>query len=255
LRIDVTPCNQPIDAGSVALSSRNGPHRVDGECPTSAVAASTGKTVGVRSMIVRYGDVIGSLRAAYDGGAARRDRMEKTPWKLAERSAFLQRLREQRCTRLLEIGAGTGQDSVFFQDHGLEVVATDLSSTMVAYCREKGIDARVIDFLHLNFPPASFDAVYALNCLLHVPNADLPVVLQAIREVLRPGGLIFLGVYGGQGDEGIAKDDIHDPPRFFSWRTDEQIQQFARQSFDIVDFHVVERDEIRFQSLTMSRPV
>jgi SAM-dependent methyltransferase len=203
---------------------------------------------------VRYGDAIDSLRTAYDRGAARRDGMEKAPWKLAERSAFLQRLREQRCTRLLEIGAGTGQDSAFFQDHGLQVVATDLSAAMVAYCRKKGIDARVMDFLHLDFPAGSFDAVYALNCLLHVPNADLPVVLQAIREILRPGGLFFLGAYGGQGDEGVDEDDSHDPPRFFSWRTDEQIQQFARQAFDVVDFHVVGRDEIHFQSLTLSRP-
>lgn len=131
--------------------------------------------------------------------------MHKNPWKLAERDAFLQRLRDQRCTRLLELGAGTGQDSLYFQNQGLKVLATDLSPTMVAYCRDKGIDARVMDFLHLDFPPASFDAVYALNCLLHVPNPDLPAVLRAIREVLRPGGLFFLGVYGGQAKEGIAK--------------------------------------------------
>jgi SAM-dependent methyltransferase len=79
----------------------------------------------------------------------------------------------------------------------------------------------------------SFDAVYALNCLLHVPNADLPTVLRAIRTVLRPGGLFFLGVYGGEPAEGIAEDDQYDPPRFFSWRSGAQIQGFARQSFDI----------------------
>jgi SAM-dependent methyltransferase len=220
---------------------------------TFAVSADTGETLAPEPTAVRYVDLVDSLRAAYDGGAARRDRMEKTPWKLDERARFMARLRERHCTRLLEIGAGTGQDSLFFQDHGLDVVATDLSPAMVSRCREKGLDARVMDFLHLDFSSESFDAVYALNCLLHVPNADLPVVLQAIRAMLRPGGLFFLGVYGGQGDEGIAEDDVHDPPRFFSLRTDEQIQQLARQSFDIVDFHTIEHDEIHFQSLTLSR--
>jgi SAM-dependent methyltransferase len=33
--------------------------------------------------------------------------------------------------RLLELGAGTGQDSLFFQENGLAVVATDLSPRMV----------------------------------------------------------------------------------------------------------------------------
>jgi SAM-dependent methyltransferase len=111
----------------------------------------------------------------------------------------------------------------------------------------------VMDFLHLGFPPDSFDAVYALNCLLHVPNADLPAVLEAIRTVLRPGGMFFLGVYGGPGTEGVAEDDVHDPPRFFSWRTDEQIEEFALRSFEIVDFHVIDVGELRFQSLTLRR--
>ncbi len=202
----------------------------------------------------RYPDVVDGLRRAYDRGAVDRDGMAKTGWKLAERALFLGRLRDRRCTRLLEIGAGTGQDSRFFQDNGLEVVATDLSPTMVSYCRQKGIDARVMDFLHLDFPPESFDAVYALNCLLHVPNADLPSVLDVIHAVLLPGGLFFLGVYGGeQAGEGTLADDRHDPPRFFSWRTDEQIQRYAARCFDLVDFHVVEEDGIHFQSLTLLR--
>ncbi len=201
----------------------------------------------------RYGEVLGPLRAAYDGGVERRDQMVKWPWKLAERDAFLGRLRAHGCARLLELGAGTGQDSVFFQEHGMAVVATDLSPAMVARCRAKGIDARVMDFLHLDFPPESFDAAYAMNCLLHVPNADLPAALAAIRAVLRPGGLFFLGVYGGDGTEGPLDDDQHDPPRFFSWRTDEQLQRYARACFDIVDFHTVELTTYRFQSLTLRR--
>lgn len=201
----------------------------------------------------RYEDVVDSLRAAYDGGVEQRERKEKAPWKLAERAAFLARVRDAGGVRLLELGPGTGQDSLFFLEHGLAVVAADLSPAMVERCRAKGIDAHVMDFLHLDFPPESFDAVYALNCLLHVPNADLPAVLAGIRSVLRPGGLFFLGVYGGRGDEGVMADDSLDPPRFFSWRTDEQIQRYASRSFDLVDFHVVPLDDLHFQSLTLRR--
>ena len=67
---------------------------------------------------------------------------------------------------------------------------------MVERCRAKGIEAHVMDFLHLDFPAGSFDAVFAMNCLLHVPNQDLPAVLAAVRSI-RPGGLFFVGVYGG----------------------------------------------------------
>ena len=204
-----------------------------------------------------YQQVRDNLRRAYDGAADRRDRKVKEPWKLAERAAFLRRLQQANCTRMLEIGAGTGQDSVFFASHGLDVVATDLSAEMVALCLDKGLDALVMDFSQLDFPAESFDAVHAMNCLLHVPNAELPAVLASIARVLRPGGLFFLGVYGGDGaTEGPADSDDHVPARFFSWRTDDQIVQFASESFDIVDFHIAQADtKYRFQSLTLCRPI
>ncbi|MBB5775723.1 class I SAM-dependent methyltransferase [Nonomuraea jabiensis] len=206
-------------------------------------------------MSARYDDVIGPLRTAYDDGAQRRDAMGKTQWKLAEREAFLSRLQGDRCGRLLEIGAGTGQDSVYFQENGLEVVAVDLSPAMVALCREKGVEAHVMDFLGLDFAPGSFDAVYAMNCLLHVPNSDLPAVMEAIHTLMRPGGLFFLGVYGGGSltGEGPFEEDDHRPPRFFSFRSDEQLQEYARKAFEVVDFHTVGSDELRFQSLTLRR--
>jgi SAM-dependent methyltransferase len=206
-------------------------------------------------MTVRYDEVIGPLRAAYDGGAAWRDGVSKEPWKLAERQAFRERLAPG--ARLLEIGAGTGQDSAYFQAEGFAVVAADLSQAMVERCRAKGIEAHVMDFLQLDLPAGSFDAVYAMNCLLHVPNHDLPAVLAAVRAMLRPGGLFFVGVYGADvSTEGPIDDDAHVPPRFFSWRTDEDLLAFAADArFDLVDFHQVDTDRgYRFQSLTLRRP-
>jgi len=146
---------------------------------------------------------------------------------------------------------------VFFSSHGLDVVATDMSAAMVARCRDKGLDARVMDFSRLDFPPESFDAVHAMNCLLHVPNAELPAVLKSIARVLRPDGLFFLGVYNAaeESEEGLAERDDHVPARFFSRRTDDQIVQVATESFDIVDFHIAQAGtRQRFQSLTLRRP-
>jgi SAM-dependent methyltransferase len=205
-------------------------------------------------MTVRYDDVLGPLRTAYDARAAWRDGQRKQPWKLAEHQAFRERLAPG--ARLLEIGAGTGQDCAYFQEEGFAVVATDLSAVMVEHCRAKGIEAHTMDFLHLDFPAGSFDAVFAMNCLLHVPNHDLPSVLAAARAVLRPGGLFFVGVYGGdESAEGPLDDDKHVPARFFSWRTDEQLLSFATDaSFEVVDFHAVDAaGGYRFQSLTLHR--
>jgi SAM-dependent methyltransferase len=209
-------------------------------------------------MNIRYDEVLGPLREAYDGGAAYRDGLTKEPWKLAERWTFVGRLAPG--ARLLEIGAGTGQDSAHFQQQGFAVVAADLSAAMVERCRAKGIEAHVMDFLHLDFPAGSFDAAFAMNCLLHVPNQDLPAVLAAVRAILKPGGLFFVGVYGAndgeESTEGPLGDDKHVPPRFFSWRTDQQLLAFAADArFEVVDFHPVDSGRgYRFQSLTLRRP-
>jgi SAM-dependent methyltransferase len=206
-------------------------------------------------MAPRYDDVLADLRAAYDGGAAERDGMAKQPFKLDERAAFLDRLQAVEAKTLLEIGAGTGQDAVFFADEGLRVVAVDLSPAMVERCRAKGLEAYARDVLHLGFEPASFDAVYGMNCLLHVPNADLPEVLRAVRDVLRPGGLFFAGQWGGSAYEGVLEQDHHVPRRFFAMRTDEQLIRYARESFEIVDFHSYADDGHHFQSMTLVRPL
>ncbi|GHO47891.1 class I SAM-dependent methyltransferase [Ktedonospora formicarum] len=203
-----------------------------------------------------YQTIIESLRASYNREMAKdRDQMEKDGWKVEERQTFLNLLKWEGKTSLLEVGAGTGTDSLFFQNNGLNVISTDLSADMVDLCRAKGLEAHVMDFLSLDFPPESFDTLYALNCLLHVPTRDLPTVLGKLRELLRPDGLFFLGVYGGAEEEGPIEDDWHQPPRFFAFHSDEFLQQAVAPYFDIVSFKAIPLEERswHFQSMILRR--
>src|SRR3712207_1435889 len=123
---------------------------------------------------------------------------------------------------------------------------------MVRRCREKGVDALVRAVKHLEMPAASFDAVYAMNCLLHVPEADLPAVLREVRTVMPPGGRFYEGEWGGElEEEGIRAGD----DRFFARRSDEQVFMAVRDAFEVVDFHTVEDGGHHFQSLTAVRPL
>lgn len=204
-----------------------------------------------------YDQIINDLRTAYNQSAKQRDQTEKSTWKLEARQAFLDLLQREGKTKLLEIGAGTGHDGRFFQDRNLAVTCADLSPAMVRLCRAKGLEAHVMDFLNLDFPDAHFDAVYALNCLLHVPKADLPRVFQAVQRVLKPGGLFFMAVYGGIKHEGVWEDDYHNPKRFFAFYTDEQIQVVAARFFTREQFTAVANNNdkgIHSQLLILRRP-
>jgi SAM-dependent methyltransferase len=205
--------------------------------------------------VQEYHRVVASLREAYGpAAAAERDGREKETFKVDERRRFLDLLRDRGATSLLEVGAGTGHDSLFFQGQGLRVLCTDLSPAMVGLCRAKGLDARVADFLSLGVPSASFDAVYALNCLLHVPTPDLRRVLEAIGEVLVPGGLFYVGTWGGADEEGPMREDRYPVPPFFAFRSDQVMRQALAEHFRVLSFTTFDADGGHFQSFMLEKP-
>ena len=202
-----------------------------------------------------YNDVIARLRESYNRNASERNQYSIEDWKVEERQHFLSLLQQEGKERLLEIGAGPGRDSQFFHNNELDVTCTDLSSEMVALCRAKGLNAYVMDFLSLDFPAESFEAVYALNCLLHVPKKDLGRVLETIKRLMKPDGLFYMGVYGKEDFEGVWELDEYVPKRFFSFYTDEVIQKVVSDYFEVVYFKAVplEDDERHFQSMILRR--
>lgn len=177
-----------------------------------------------------------SLARSYDAAAASRDDMGEAEWRWPIAASFLARLQASDRTRLLEVGAGVGYTSVWFSERGVDVVATDLSPAQVERCRAKGIDAHVRDMYDLGFPAHSFDALWAMNCIHHVPASDIASVLEGFAGVLVPGGLLYLGVWGGRDEEGIYDDDFYPPPRFFSLRSDAALRSAVEQHFAIVEF-------------------
>jgi hypothetical protein len=113
---------------------------------------------------------------------------------LDERFVFLDRLQVVEAASLLQIGT----DTDWFAGNGLQVTTA-----------AEG----------WSHPAESFDAVFAIG----------EVDLAAVREVLRPGGLLFVGV----------------------WTDQEQIFAYVREHFDPVDVHTVQG----FQAITAVRPL
>jgi SAM-dependent methyltransferase len=204
------------------------------------------------------------LRQAYNLKAEARDGRTIPNWRIEQRNNFAALLLQENKKTVLELGAGTGVDGLYFQRQGLDVFCTDLSPEMVRFCRAKGLKAEVMDFTRFDFLPESFeaghfDAAFALNCLLHLPKKDLPAVLGNIQSVLKPDGLFYMGVYGGYDFEDIWEEDDYEPKRFFSFYTDDELKQILAGFFDLQSFQVVrhvEKDsDLHFQSVIMRKIV
>lgn len=109
-----------------------------------------------------------------------------------ENRIILERLGELRGKKILELGCGAGEGSVYFAKRGAEVTATDLSAGMLQLAekvaRRHGVSlaTRQCAAAPLPFPDATFDIVYAANLLHHV---DIEPTLAEVARVLRPGGV------------------------------------------------------------------
>lgn len=195
-----------------------------------------------------------TLRQSYNNFAAEREKNKLQEWKIKPRDLFLELLINEGKSTLLDIGAGTGRDSRFFIDNGIDVIAVDLSDEMIRLCEEKGIKSCQLDFYNLHKIANKFDAVWSMNSLLHVEKANLNLVLEEIRSILNPSGLFFMGVYGGVDSEGIWEDDIYIPHRFFSFYTDENIKKVVSNYFEVISFEKIETGEkYHFQSIIMRK--
>ena len=172
-----------------------------------------------------------TLVKTYEKYAHERASHSSDEFKVQERSEFLKFLKNEERETLLEIGCGHGRDAQFFQAQGLRVLAVDNTPAMVRLTAEKGVPAQVVDCYDLGEINERFDAVYTMNCLLHIPKRDFKRVLRLISERLNESGLMYLGIWGDENFEGIWEQDRYEPKRFFSFWKTEALLEVLQQSF------------------------
>lgn len=109
-----------------------------------------------------------------------------------ENRIILAKLGDLRGKKILELGCGAGEASVYFAKQGANVTATDLSAGMLRVV-EKLAELHGVTVAtkqnasdRLDFPDRSFDIVYASNLLHHV---DIEPTLMEASRVLKPGGI------------------------------------------------------------------
>ena len=100
-----------------------------------------------------------------------------------------------RDKRLLDIGAGLGESSVYFALQGARVTTVDISPLMVETARGLGrrygveLEGIVSGAENLDVPSASYDIIYIANTIHHVQNRAS--LFEQIHRALKPGGMFF----------------------------------------------------------------
>lgn len=162
--------------------------------------------------------------------------------------------------RVLDIGAGLGESSVYFALRGATVTTVDISPQMVATAVSLGkkfgveLEGIVACAENLDVPAATYDIVYAANTIHHVQ--DRAGFFETASRALKPGGMFFsydplaynplINIYRRmasavrtQDETPLTTADIHLARKYFSQVQHREFWIFTLLLF--VKYYLVER--------------
>ena len=111
---------------------------------------------------------------------------------------FLAELQEG--TRILDVGCGSGRDTLAFKNKGYQVDAIDYSEELVKKAtRLTGIPIKLKSFYEIDDYEA-YDGIWACASLLHCERNHLKEVIGKLLSALKPNGVLYMSFKYGNGD-------------------------------------------------------
>src|SRR5437763_16971219 len=112
---------------------------------------------------------------------------------------FAQLLRKQHKQRahVLAMSCGAGWEANFLMARGFDLVGIDTSAEMLRRARSRVPGGKFLRMRMQNLqvpPEETFDAIWSTRTLIHVPQALVVDLLASWKRVLKPGGILGLGV-------------------------------------------------------------
>lgn len=100
--------------------------------------------------------------------------------------------------RLLDVGCGTGLLVHALKVQGRDVAGIDASAQQVAVAASRGLPCRHVDLEYIHRlsveAPGSYDAIFLMDVLEHVPPAEHMRFVGALHALLAPAGRLVLSV-------------------------------------------------------------
>lgn len=117
--------------------------------------------------------------------------------------------------RALDLGCGTGTNSLYLARHGWEVVGVDFSALAIGQARRKARRFRKTvrfhraDVADLSFLSGPFDLALDIGCLHAVPPERREAYAAGLARLVRPGGLYMLYAFTPRSETtGIGPEDV-----------------------------------------------
>ena len=136
--------------------------------------------------------------------------------------------------KILDIGFGSGRDSLYFQNKGYEVHSLEPVSAFCLHGKEIGLKhIYQMSVQQMNFKN-EFDGIWACASLLHIPSYELVDVLNKCYTALKDKGIMYCSFKNGEY-EGERNG------RFFLDLIEERFRQYiSKTKFQILEVCITE---------------
>jgi SAM-dependent methyltransferase len=158
---------------------------------------------------------------------------------------FAQLLRKQHKQRahVLAISCGAGWEAKFLTARGFDLVGIDTSAEMLrrAHNRVPVGKFSQMSVQNLQFPPEeTFDAIWSTRTFIHVPHPLVVDLLASWKLVLKPSGILGIGVNLGERDGWETNGAMPGLPMFYHYFADGELEE----ALEAAGYQVVERVDI-----------
>lgn len=138
--------------------------------------------------------------------------------------------------KILDLGCGSGRDSMNFMKLGYEVIAVDGAKKLAKKASVLlGNEVIVSTFEELELKE-KFHGIWACASLLHIKREDLKTVLNNLYNNLDDNGVFYMSFKYGE------KEYVDDKNRYFNCFTDESIISFINENtkYNILGLYITE---------------
>ncbi|MBI2148599.1 class I SAM-dependent methyltransferase [Candidatus Woesearchaeota archaeon] len=145
--------------------------------------------------------------------------------------------------KILDAGCGSGRDTAYLQEDGLEVTAVDISEGMIKEAEKNGVNAVKGDLLKM-ISNEEFVGIWCMATLADIPKSQSKKLLQNFYKALKKEGILYLAVKEGDGEKIIEKERYENSPRFYAFYKKEELEKLLKENgFEIIESSVSTDEE------------
>lgn len=124
---------------------------------------------------------------------------------------------------ILDMGCGSGRDSLAFYEQGYDVTPLDASEEMCKLAEiHTGLEVLNMVYEDMEFDEV-FDGIWGCEALIHVPEDEMEEILTRVIDALCQGGVLYLSLLEGDF-EGFRSG------RYFCEYTPEYLERMLKET-------------------------